>query len=89
MHTSAHLFINMLDSMPDIKKQGFSCYSLMLVSCFTYSSALKMEVTCPFEKSIDSQRTTRRYIPQKMLFFAKCFGFRNTLCANVCFLLFI
>jgi hypothetical protein len=34
-----------------------------LVFCLDYSSTLKMEATCSPEKSVDFQRTTRRYIP--------------------------
>jgi hypothetical protein len=37
---------------------------LMLVSCVAYSSNLKMEATCPSEKSVDFQQTTRRYISE-------------------------
>jgi hypothetical protein len=36
----------------------------MLVSCLAYSSALKTEMIYSSEKSIDFQRTTRRYIPE-------------------------
>jgi hypothetical protein len=35
----------------------------MLVSCFTFSSTLKMEATLFSEKSADFQRTSRYYIP--------------------------
>jgi hypothetical protein len=38
--------------------------SFTLVSCLTYSSTLKMEVTCSSDTSVDLQRTTRRYIPE-------------------------
>jgi hypothetical protein len=34
------------------------------VSCFAYSSILKMETTCFSETQVDFQRTTRRYIPE-------------------------
>jgi hypothetical protein len=36
----------------------------LLVSWSTYSSTLKMEVTCSSETSVDFQRTTPRYIPE-------------------------
>jgi hypothetical protein len=35
----------------------------ILVSCFAYSSTLKMEATCSPDKSVEPQRTTRCYIP--------------------------
>jgi hypothetical protein len=35
-----------------------------LVSCLTYFSTLKMEATCSSETSVDTQQTTRRYIPE-------------------------
>jgi hypothetical protein len=35
-----------------------------LVSCLAYSSTLKMEATSSSEKSVDFERTTRRYIPE-------------------------
>jgi hypothetical protein len=35
-----------------------------LVSCLTYFSTVQIEATCSSEKSVDFQRTTRRYIPQ-------------------------
>jgi hypothetical protein len=38
--------------------------ALTLVSCFVYSSTLKMEETSSSEMLVDFQRTTRRYIPQ-------------------------
>jgi hypothetical protein len=38
--------------------------ALTLVSCSTYFSNLKMEATCSSETSVDSQRTTWRYIPE-------------------------
>jgi hypothetical protein len=38
--------------------------SFMLVSCLSYSSTLKMEVTCYSETSLDFQLTTLRYIPE-------------------------
>jgi hypothetical protein len=34
------------------------------VSCLAYSPTMKMEATCSFEKSVDFQRTTWRYIPE-------------------------
>jgi hypothetical protein len=34
----------------------------MLVFSLAYSSALKMEVTCPSETSVDFHRATQRYI---------------------------
>jgi hypothetical protein len=36
----------------------------MLVSCLAYSLALKMEVICYSEPSVDFHQTTRRYIPE-------------------------
>jgi hypothetical protein len=36
--------------------------AFMLVSCFVYSSTLKMRVTCSSETSVDFHRTTRLYI---------------------------
>jgi hypothetical protein len=35
----------------------------MLASCSAYSSTLKMEATCSFDKSVDFQRTAWRCIP--------------------------
>jgi hypothetical protein len=34
------------------------------VSCFAYSSTLKVEATCSFETSVDFQRTTLRFVPE-------------------------
>jgi hypothetical protein len=42
--------------------------SFMLVSCLAYSSTLKMKATCSSETSVDFQRTTQRYIPEKRTF---------------------
>jgi hypothetical protein len=39
-----------------------------LVSCSGHSSTLKMEAKCSSETSVDSRRTTRRYIPEIVLF---------------------
>jgi hypothetical protein len=39
-----------------------TCYTL--VSCPAYSSTLKMEMICSSEISVDTQRTTLRYIPE-------------------------
>jgi hypothetical protein len=39
-------------------------YAFTLVSCWAYSSAIKIEVTCSSETSADFQRTTWRYIPE-------------------------
>jgi hypothetical protein len=36
----------------------------LLVSCWAYSSTLKMEATCSSETSIDFERTTHQYIAQ-------------------------
>jgi hypothetical protein len=36
----------------------------MLVSCLAYSSMLRMEGTCSSETSVDTQQTTRCYIPE-------------------------
>jgi hypothetical protein len=41
--------------------------AFMLVSCSAYL-AQKMEVICSSETSVDFQRTTRRYIPEDILF---------------------
>jgi hypothetical protein len=38
--------------------------AITLVSCSAYSSALKMEAICSSETSVETQRTTRRYIPE-------------------------
>jgi hypothetical protein len=46
------------------KQVGISILSFTLISCSTYSSALKMEVIYTSETSVDFQRTIRRYIPQ-------------------------
>jgi hypothetical protein len=46
--------------------------SFMLVRCFSYSSTLKMEVTCSSETSVDFQRTTQRYIPEYRSLQPKC-----------------
>jgi hypothetical protein len=40
-------------------KQNFSCH---LVSCSAYSSIVKMGAICSSAKSVDIQRSTRRYI---------------------------
>jgi hypothetical protein len=42
-----------------------------LVFSLAYSSALKMELTCSSETSIDYQRTTRRYIPEDINLYIK------------------
>jgi hypothetical protein len=36
----------------------------MLVSCLAYSATLKIEAICSSERSVDFQRTARRYIPE-------------------------
>jgi hypothetical protein len=36
----------------------------LLVSCFTYSSTLKMKAICSSETSVDFHRTTQRYNPK-------------------------
>jgi hypothetical protein len=41
------------------------------VYCLVYSSILKMEVTCSYEKSVDFQRPTKRYIPEDIERFGK------------------
>jgi hypothetical protein len=38
--------------------------TLTPVSCLAYYSILKTESTCSSETSVDSQRTTRRYVPE-------------------------
>jgi hypothetical protein len=35
-----------------------------LVSCVAYSPAVKMQAICSFQTSVDTQRTTRPYIPE-------------------------
>jgi hypothetical protein len=42
--------------------------ALTLVSCSAYFSTLNMEAKCCSETSVDFQRTTRRYIPEDVLF---------------------
>jgi hypothetical protein len=37
--------------------------SATIISFLLYSSSLKTEAICSLETSVDSQRTTRRYIP--------------------------
>jgi hypothetical protein len=50
----------------------------MLVSCSAYSSTLKREVTCSSETSVDFQRTTRRYIPEDIIFHNhRCEGLKS------------
>jgi hypothetical protein len=41
-----------------------------LVSCSTYSSTLKMDVTCSCEMSVYFQRTTSRYILEARTLFS-------------------
>jgi hypothetical protein len=48
-----------------------------LVSCLAYSSTLKIEAICSSETSDDTQRTTRRYIPEDGTLF-----FRKVLCCR-------
>jgi hypothetical protein len=36
----------------------------MLVYCLVYYSALKRDMTCSSETSVDFQRNARRYIPE-------------------------
>jgi hypothetical protein len=43
-----------------------------LVSCFAYSSTLKIEASCPSETAIDFQRTTCRYIPEYITLHNHC-----------------
>jgi hypothetical protein len=44
-----------------------------LVSCFAYSSTIKIEATCSSETSVDSQWTTRQYIQEnKILHIGNC-----------------
>jgi hypothetical protein len=38
--------------------------AFMVVSCLAYSSTLKMEAICSFERSVDLQPTKRRYNPE-------------------------
>jgi hypothetical protein len=40
------------------------CFHAGFFPCSVYSSALKMEAVCSSEKSVDFQRTIRRYIPE-------------------------
>jgi hypothetical protein len=44
--------------------RGLPSTSFMLVSCFAYSCALKMEVICSSETSVEFQCNARRYIPE-------------------------
>jgi hypothetical protein len=46
-------------------KQVQLATSFMLASCLSYSSILKMEITCYSETPVDFLRNTRRYIPEK------------------------
>jgi hypothetical protein len=39
-------------------------HAFTLISCSDYFSTLKMEAICSSETSVDSQQTTRRYIPE-------------------------
>jgi hypothetical protein len=53
-----------------------TCFTL--VSCLSYSSTLKMEVTCSSETSVDFRRTTRRYIPEdRALHNHRCENFKS------------
>jgi hypothetical protein len=59
------------------KKQGARrAACLLLVSCFAYTSTLKMEAICSSESSIDSNQTTRCYIPE-------CRNFHSQSCENL------
>jgi hypothetical protein len=46
------------------RNQGESRWRTELVSCSDYFSTLKMEAICSSETSVETQRTTRRYIPE-------------------------
>jgi hypothetical protein len=48
----------------------------MLVSCLSYSSTLKMEMTCSSEMLIDFQQTTWLFIPEDT-------GLHNHRCENL------
>jgi hypothetical protein len=39
--------------------------SFALLSCFDYSSTLKMEAKCPSGTSVDFEWTARRYVPEE------------------------
>jgi hypothetical protein len=43
-----------------------------LVSCLAYSLALKMEVICSSETSVDFQQSTRHYIPEARMLYNHC-----------------
>jgi hypothetical protein len=45
------------------RKSALLANRFRLLSCFAYSSTLKMEVTYSFEISVDFQRTASLYIP--------------------------
>jgi hypothetical protein len=46
--------------------QGLHATCFMLVSCLVYSLTLKIEVTCSFKMSVDSEWTIWRYIPENV-----------------------
>jgi hypothetical protein len=48
----------------------------LLVSCFYYSSTLKMETICSFERAFEVQQIVQRYIPEDI-------SFHNHRCENL------
>jgi hypothetical protein len=46
------------------KPRALLATSITLISFLAYSFTLKMEAACSSETSVDTQRTTRRYIPE-------------------------
>jgi hypothetical protein len=61
----------------------FACWFLVEL----ISSTLKMEVICSSETSVDTQRTTRHYIPEDDAFLSVSINDRGTSCI-ACALLF-
>jgi hypothetical protein len=47
-----------------VKAGGKQSSAFTLVSFLAYSSNLKMEAICSSESSVETQRTTRRHIPE-------------------------
>jgi hypothetical protein len=60
------------------RMESSTCF--ILVSCFIYSSILKIEATCSSKMSVEFQQNTRRYIPEdRTLHNEKCHSFRKFL----------
>jgi hypothetical protein len=55
---------NMPPSSPVSKNKQTLSPPFTLVYCSAYFFTLKMEAVCPSDTSVNTQRTTRRYIPQ-------------------------